>query len=56
MKNNHTVADNDAVAGFFESRGWNFILSEEGPNLYVDNNGHRNYEDKVREAICFKKF
>ena len=33
--------DTDEIMDFFESRGWNFIPSEDGDNLYVDNNGHR---------------
>ena len=47
----HIVADTDKIADFFESRGWNFIPSADGANLYVDNNGLRFNHEKIKDVI-----
>ncbi len=49
-------ADTDKIANTFESRGWNFIPSKDGKNLYVDNNGLRFDQIKVLDIIENNKF
>ena len=48
--------DTDGIVDFFESKGWNFIPSEDGNNLYVDNNGLRIDQAKVIDLINKKGF
>ena len=50
-----TAVDVDGMADFFESRGWTFIPSEDGANLYVDNNGLRYDHYKLMDVITNKK-
>ena len=47
----YIVADTDKIADFFESRGWTFIPSADGANLFVDNNGHRYDQNKVIDRL-----
>ena len=55
FKDSHIYTDIDKIADFFESRGWNYIPSANGANLYVDNNGHRLDQTKVLNMLQEKK-